>query len=296
MDYDFTIRLPEGEVELDPDLLYTMYGETVTPEDIVEADFSHLEWLDQVKLIQELEMNQDVSILFHPKVVSSLYSEQETSPYWAKNKTDALTQYRRLNTREDVDLEKKRKMSQEVSLQDNAVKQKRFRIINKLVEMGYDRSDALETFTGFLEEKGSGVMNLTAKEIVQMFDEYRGVCEAEDNEKRYISASDNTSPCTLYLLKFRNKKTDEAFIKIGLTRRSLRERFVKDRRVFDIEIVHTVDYVTKECIERERKILETYSAQRYSAAIPPEKGETELLDTSVDLQGIIALMGNNKVL
>jgi hypothetical protein len=290
-----TLILDEGELELDPDATYTVYGEVLFAVDIIALDLEHLPWLDQITILQELDNFYDISIMYHPEVVASIYELYEASPYWGKNRHDCESMFRRLQTSKVTDEKQDRKLLKPVEWTPT-MRSKKGKVTSRLVEMGYDRVHIRETFNQFLQDKGEGYMNLTVNQIADKVDEYaRDV--SDESEGKYIS-TDSQKPCDLYLLEFTNKSTGECFIKPGITRRTLAERYSQDKERYDIKVLHTVSYPTSKCVILEKEIQKRWGGKyRY---VPTTKlqnnGTTEIMSMELPINEVIELMGNNKVL
>lgn len=290
----YILELPEGQFELNTDQSYNVYGETMFAIDIVELDFDHLPWLDQIMLLRDIRLSDEISILYHPEVVQSIHEEIDASPYWGKDRYEALATFRRLQTKQVVDEKRERKLLKPV-VWDGNMRSKKAKVTRGLAAMGYDRKFALDMTNRFLEEKGDGYMNFSVKEIEKEVDEFARDVQAE-TEKKYVK-SDSDKPCTIYLVKFTDTETGETFIKPGITSRDLGERFITDKKHYDIDIIHTAKHTMAECIEREKHIQKRY---RKDYNYTPEKGlsnngNTECLRADVPTDEIIQLMGTSKV-
>ena len=290
---EYKLRFDEGTVTLDADHSFTVYGEVMFAVDLIEQDFGHLSWLDQILVIRDLEMNREISTIFHPEVLESLYTELEASPYYGKDRFEVEAVYRRLNTVKKTEDATERKMMKPVEWTATMVS-KRGKVVGRLVVMGFDRVFARETVKKFLAEKGEGVMNLTVNTIADKVDEYIRDVTAE-TEKKYIT-KDSNLPCDIYLVKFTDKDTNEQFIKVGITRRGVDERFSQDKNDYNIEILYVVNHKMSEAIEREKHILSRCAKHKYMANCKLKgNGDTELLSLSVDTNEIIQLMGTKNV-
>lgn len=288
-----TLVFPEGEIELNPDLTYQVYGEPAYIVDIMELDLTHLAWLDQITLLQDLEMYNEISILYHPEIVNSLYTQLDTSPYWGKDKYDALAQYKRSQTKSVTEEKEARKILKPI-VWTPTMSSKRGKVVGYLVRLGYDRPFARDLVKRFLEERGEGYMNLTVNTIGEYIDAYARDITAETGGN-YIS-KDSQKPCMIYLVRFTNKETGETFVKPGITARDLGERFTTDKKHYDIEVIHTADHTMSDCMEREKAIQTRYKAFRYV----PEKrlannGTTEVMTSEAPINEIMLMMGTNKV-
>lgn len=283
-------------VELDPDVKYLVYGEEISAAEVADMDFEHLNWLDQRVVAQSIRVNHEVSILFHPVVTSSLEEEIENSPYWEKDRFEALTAFRRLQQKspDSKEEKQKRQMLKEVDLKDPKIVQKRFRIVNQLVARGYERPDAMEYLTAVVEQKGSGVMNLKPPEICDLVDIFTGAKE-DPNQTNYHSR-DDTRPCTLYYVHFTHQQSGETFKKIGITVRDLAERFVLDVKIFDIDVIHTVELPANKAKDIEAAIKKEFKPYKYTPKNKLRKGgETECFNEELIDQSVMNMMGRNKI-
>ena len=290
------IKIGMREIELDIDAKYHVYGEDIDAQAVTEMDFEHLNWLDQRIVSQSINLNQEISILFHPEVVSSLETEIENSPYWEKNRFEALAVFRRLQqkTPDAKEDKQKRKMLKEVDLKESKYVQKRFRVVNMLVSRGYERPDAMEYLTAVIEQKGSGVMNLKPAEICDFVDIFTGAVQ-DPNETQYHTR-DDTRPCTLYYLQFTHQQTGETFKKIGITVRPLAERFVLDVKTFDLDIIHTVELPANEAKDIEAAIKKEFKPYKYTPETKLRKGgDTECFNDELIDASVMKMMGRNKV-
>lgn len=164
--------LDEGEVILSPDLTYEVYGETLTADELLKVDFSHLPWIDQITLLQDIETKQEVIMLYHPVIVASIFKDHEASEYWGKNHFDCLTIFKRNATNTKVDLILKRKLSKPVETNNPSIKVNKSNAISALVKLGYDRKTAKLHMSEFLAENGIGYLNLTPLELANYVDEF----------------------------------------------------------------------------------------------------------------------------
>ena len=291
---ELILTLDEGQVTLSPDISYQVYGETMYAIDVIELDLQHLCWLDQKTLLQDIILTEEVSILYHPDVVTSLYSEMEASPYWGKNRYDCLATFKRLQTKVITDDKEERKLMKPVDWKNKTTQSKRGKIVSRMVLLGYDRVYSRDIFKKFLADKGDGYMNLTVNTVANLVDEYVRDIKTE-TEGRYIRA-DSQKSCTIYLVRFTNKSTGETFIKPGITSRDLGERFISDKKLYDIEVIHTATHPMADCVDREKAIQERYKDYRY---VPEHKlnnnGTTEIMSVDCPINEIITLMGTSKV-
>lgn len=167
-----TLILDEGQVTLLPDLTYEVYGEALTADELLKVDFSHLPWLDQKTLLQDIETKQEVIMLYHPEIVASIFKDHEASEYWGKNHFDCLTLFKRNATKVKVDLTLERKLSMHVETNNPAIKVNKSRAISTLVKLGYTREAAKLNMTDFLAEHGNGYLNLTPSALANYVDEF----------------------------------------------------------------------------------------------------------------------------
>lgn len=167
-----TLILDEGEVILKSDLTYEVYGETLTADELLKVDFSHLRWLDQVTLLQDIKIRQEVIMLYHPVIVASIFKDHEASEYWGKNHFDCLTLFKRSATKIKVDLSLERKLSIPVETNSPTIKVTKSRAISSLVKLGYTRDAAKLNMADFLAEHGNGYLNLTPSALANYVDEF----------------------------------------------------------------------------------------------------------------------------
>lgn len=166
------IILSEGTVILDPDLTYQVYGKSLSANSLSKVDFSHLPWLDQITLMQEIEMKQEVIMLYHPKIVASIFKDEVASKYWGKNHFECLTLFKRNASKEKVDRTLERKLSKPVEPNSSHIRMTKTRAIDGLVKLGYNRAAAKLHMANFLAEKSNGYLNLTPSELVKYVDEF----------------------------------------------------------------------------------------------------------------------------
>ena len=287
------LHLIEGSLVLDPDRTYTVYGETMFAIDIINLDFEHLSWLDQTLVLRELELTNSISILYNPEVIDSLYQLQEASPYYGKDQYEVEATYRRLQTSSKTEAMTERRLAAPI-VWTPTLKSKKGKVRTRLIAQGYARHYVIEMVNKFLEVRGEKYMNLTVKDIAERVDEFIRDIQQEE-EGKYIS-KDSDKPCTLYLLRFKHIHTAEEFIKPGITRRSLEERYAQDKNHFRIDILHTVKHPTYKCVELERQIQTKFERFRYANnAKLKNKGDTEVLNIKVPVDEVVKLMGTNSV-
>lgn len=289
----YRLVLNEGSIDLDPDRSYNVYGEIMFAIDLVEQDFGHLTWFDEILVLRELKMNNEISMLFHPTVLTSLYDEQEASPYFGKDRFEAEAVFRRLKTTEKTDEETERKLMKPVEWTPTMIS-KKGKVVGRLVTLGFERLFSREMVAKFLEEKGEGYMNLTVNTIADHVDKFVRDITVE-TEGRYID-KESKSPCRLYLVKFTHKESGEQFIKPGITRREIEERFCRDKKIYDIDVIYEVVHPMHESVEREKHIQSRFKQYRFEPEVKLiNNGNSEVLHKDVDTTAIIELMGTKKV-
>lgn len=290
-----SLRLNEGTIELNPDRTYTVFGQSMFAVDIIGIDFEHLTWLDQILMLRELELTDSIPMTFHPEVLESLYNEQESSPYYGKDVEAVAAVYRRIQSKQKTEDDIERKLMKPIEWTPTMYS-KRGKMVGRLVTLGYDRTYARERAYEFLEVRGEKYMNLTVNQAADRMDQY--IRDVESEQGNYIT-KDGEQPCTLYLVKFTEKNCagePEVFIKPGITRRDLSERFSQDKNEFNIEVIHTVEYPTSQCVTREKEIQRRFERYRYTPNKKlKNKGDSEILSIKAPTDEIITLMGSQKV-
>lgn len=170
------LRCEEGEIKLNPDLTFNVFGENMLAKRVAKLNIDHLPWLDQVTALQQLERHQRLSILYHPDVVESLITEEENSIYWGKREHEVMIIFKRetVNQSEDdiSDSQRRRLIASPYDITANKARVKKHSIIKQLVALGYNKDSAQAQFTAFMEKNGIGHMNLKAGEIVTLIDEF----------------------------------------------------------------------------------------------------------------------------
>lgn len=168
----FTLILDEGTITLNNDLTYTVYGETKTAKEVSQMNFRHLPWLDQKMLLQELELKQEIIMLYHPEIVASIFADHESSEYWGKNHFECLAIFKRTATKVKVDRIEERLLKKPVETNNPATKVKKSTVVTGLVKLGYDRDTAKLCIAEFLAEKGIGYLNLAPAKLIKYVDEF----------------------------------------------------------------------------------------------------------------------------
>lgn len=284
-------------IKLDHDVKYNVYGEEKSAEEVYEMDFEHLNWLDQRVVAQSIVINEEISILFHPTVTMSLEEEIEGSPYWEKTRFEAQAIFRRLSSKEPSEKSQKqsRAMLKKVDMKDPNVTQKKFRVVNKLVSRGYDRPDAKDYMDATIEKHGTGIMNLKLDEICDYVDIFTGA--KEDPETNNYHTREDTRPCVLYYLKFTHLISGDTFKKIGITVRSLEDRFSLDKKDYNIDVIYTVNHPANKSKDIEQAIKDEYVDYKYIPEAGLRKGgKTECFSVDIDDRDVIKLMGTQKVM
>lgn len=167
-----TLILPEGEVTLNNDLTYMVYGENLTADQLLKVDFSHLPWLDQKCLLDDIAIKQEVNMLYHPAVLASILKDETASEYWGKRPDEALTIYKRNASTKKVDLNIERKLAKPVDPKTSAIRNNKARVVTRLEKLGYHRDAAKLYVKEFLDTNGIKYLNLTPKELATLVDEY----------------------------------------------------------------------------------------------------------------------------
>lgn len=295
------MELGRHKVILDSEVTYMIYGDDCDAQTLMDMDFSHLNWLDERMLAQSITLRREVPILFHPQVVESLENDFENSPYWQKNRYEALAVFRRIMANEENSEDKKikRAMAKPVDVKSGKYAQKKFRVVNLLVDSGYDREDAKNRLNKLIVVKTPGVMNLSPDMICKMID------DAREEEQRNIAVpkklkyftKNSQEDCIVYYVKFTHNETGESFKKIGITTRELRERFVEDIKFFAVEVLHTVKFTAERAQEVEASIKEAFAEYAYEPKTKLKKGgNTECFRTELDDSAVIKYMGHNLII
>jgi hypothetical protein len=167
-----SLILDEGTIPLKNDITYTVYGEAKTANQLSQMNFKHLPWLDQKMLLQDITLFGEVSMLYHPEIVASIYADHESSEYWGKNHFECLSIFKRTATKVKVDLTEERLLKKPVITNNPATKVKKSSVVKGLIKLGYDRDTAKLCIAEFLQEKGIGYLNLAPSKIIKYVDKH----------------------------------------------------------------------------------------------------------------------------
>ncbi len=166
------IELGKYTASIDPDRIYQVFHEEMSGKKLAKQSFLHIvDWLDFKILKNEIETWGRVPIIFHVKVYRDLHTNQENSIYWGMPPDEQLMVFRREMLKWDVEEIRKRRMTKEIDLNDETIKKKRYRLLNKLVEKGYPREKASTAIKSLIEQHGTGVMGESSKDIMKMVDD-----------------------------------------------------------------------------------------------------------------------------
>ncbi|GAA0290504.1 hypothetical protein GCM10009128_06100 [Psychrosphaera haliotis] len=170
------LRLEEGELEIELTKRYRVYGKDILGKDLLNLDFTHVPWLDQIALLNELNMADEVTILYHPEVIHSLHSKFEQSPYWGKDHYEALAIFQKesannaLESKENA--RRARAMLQPFDMKTSKARIKKNAVVTRLEKKGYSRDLVKKYANEYLALNGSGLFNLIEGEVVDILDEY----------------------------------------------------------------------------------------------------------------------------
>ncbi len=166
------INLGKYVAKINPERNYEVFHEEMSGKKLAKQSFLHLvDWLDFKILKNEIETWGRVPILFHVKVYRDIHKNQEASIYWGIPPDEQLMVFKREMVKWDVEENRKRRMTKEIDLNDETIKKKRYRLLNKLVESGYPRERASQAVKTLIGQHGSGVMGEPSKDIIKMVDD-----------------------------------------------------------------------------------------------------------------------------
>tara|TARA_R110001583_G_C5553169_1_gene400518 strand:+ start:246 stop:791 length:546 start_codon:yes stop_codon:yes gene_type:complete len=170
------IEFEYGDVVIDLDRQYTVYGDFMLGEDLVKLDLTHIPWLDELSVMEDLSHRQMLTILYHPTVIHSLHTETESSPYWGKQADDCLVIYKRLSSSNKLRMEKnainRRKMLSPYDIGCDKGRVRKSLIINRIVKLGYSRDLVKLYVNKYIKLNGTGVFNLVEGEVVEIMDKF----------------------------------------------------------------------------------------------------------------------------
>ena len=165
-------HIGEYTVDIDPLDEYQLFNTDCTGEDILEYDLSYLNQIDCMILYKHITRINNIPYRFHPDIVTSLELDKENSPYYKKTPHEIEILHRKESTR-DVTKDKERKlMMNPVNETDQAIRNKKYYTINKLVALGYDRTFAMDKLAEYIKNNTNSIMNLIPTRISQIIDEY----------------------------------------------------------------------------------------------------------------------------
>jgi hypothetical protein len=162
----------EYEVDIDPLDEYFLFNVECTGQDIIEHDLGYLNPIDCMILNKHISRINNIPYRFHPDIVTSLELDKENSPYYKKTPHEIEIIHRKESTR-DVTKDKERKqMMNPINETDQSIRNKKYYTINKLVQMGYDRTFAMDKLAEYIDVNTNSVLNLVPTRIAQILDEY----------------------------------------------------------------------------------------------------------------------------
>ena len=171
MNNDKRLRIGNLYVPIDLEHDYDLYGSTVTGVQLLKEDFDHLPETHALALQKHLIRTNEVQISFHPHIIESLLEEQENSPFYKKTPDEIKVIYKRTGTKDLTKQKEENQMKSKVDITSQVVRNRRTKAVNRLVELGYDRSYSMEILAELIEETDTGIMNLTPTRIADLVDE-----------------------------------------------------------------------------------------------------------------------------
>lgn len=165
------IELKDRNIELDPDEMYYLFNKEVDASTVQKCDFSYLSEIDTIVLQSLLSRSSTIPMRLHPDIVESIKEESQNSPYFNKDNYEIESIYKKESTRDISKVKEQNKMKAPVDLTDQGIRTKRTRSINNLVNMGYDRSFAMDTLRNMIDRDGAGILNLPPSRISALVDE-----------------------------------------------------------------------------------------------------------------------------
>lgn len=166
-------KIPEdtATVSIDPNADYEVYGETKSGKQLKNLSLSHLSWLDSQMLKRDIELSSMVSVLYHPDVIADLLINLNGSPYWGKDRYEALEIYKRGNVSKESDTQRiKRKLAK--GFNPKTERTRKSRSVDAVVNLGYSREHARQVTDDFLNEFGKPYLNLSPKELAELIDQH----------------------------------------------------------------------------------------------------------------------------
>lgn len=80
----------------------------------------------------------------------------------------------------------------------------------------------------------------------------------------FLKTNEANNPALLYLLRFKPKVSGQSFLKIGVTKLTIKKRFTSSMyKVFDIEEIHVIQRSLRDCILTEKKVLVSNKFHQY---------------------------------
>ncbi len=176
------MKIQKYEIELDHFEQYKLFGEDVTLEELEEVDWDYLPETYALVLKSLFMRTNEVSIMFHPDVVKSIMEDKENSSYYNKTPHEIEVILRRESTKSDTESAEQKKILQPVDMSDQIIKNRKYKATQMLVRDGFDRPFVMEYLDTYMQEHGTGIMNLTPKRISQIITES---IEKEQRKKKF---------------------------------------------------------------------------------------------------------------
>jgi len=159
------------EVTLYKDNNYELFGKPISAKDLSKVKFNYLNWIDALMLQRDINLNGEVNILFHQDVIADLLENLNGSPYWGKDKYEALTIFNRSKSSDESEQQRiNRKLAKPIN--PATAKTRKSRVVDAVEKLGYDRQVARDFTNQFIAQNGEKYLNLTPTELAPIIDKF----------------------------------------------------------------------------------------------------------------------------
>jgi len=172
-----TIQLGRYVAKIIPDADYDYLDEVIKGKDILKMDFSHVtDWVDQKTLSIELNLWNQIPVMYNYDVLKSLTDFQEESPYAGLDPHGQMKVYKRLKIKYNEDQRREDEYAKPLDdIGDPSIRVKLTRLREKVFETTFDRGLAARYVEEYLEFRGNGIMRARVPEIARLICDWKRI-------------------------------------------------------------------------------------------------------------------------
>ena len=178
MNNNYTIRLGDPKdafapitVTIDPVAEYIIFGKPMLGRDVLKMDWSYLSWLSALCLEPIIKLGT-VGYIFHPEVEEENKQLGLDSKYANKDNESCERIWKREQSKNQVDMMEQRKLIAEVDITDDAMRNKKTKVVSRLTNQGYKRELALSKTNEYLSMFGVEYLNFSVAVLASKIDDW----------------------------------------------------------------------------------------------------------------------------